>query len=191
MEIEFFFDLVSPYSYLASGLVEATADRHGARVRWRPVFLGGILRAAENPTPALVPAKVRYMVKDLERCARHYRMAFAMPELFPINTLLPQRLLCMLPDEDVAGVARMLFRRYWAEGQDIGDPEVLGRFVAPEMIRQARTEAAREQLRANSDDAVQRGAFGVPSFFVGPELFFGHDRLPLLDARLRELKQDE
>jgi len=190
MEIDFFFDLVSPYSYMASGLIGAVADRHDAVVNWRPVFLGGILRATDNPTPALVPAKVRYMVQDLERCARHYKLAFQMPEVFPINTLLPQRLLCMLPSEDVAGVARMLFRRYWVEGADIGDPAVLGQFVAEDMIRQAQTETARERLRANSDEAVRRGAFGVPSIFVGDELFFGHDRLPLLDARLKELKRN-
>ncbi len=190
MEIDFYFDLVSPYSYLASGLIGAVADRYDARVNWRPVFLGGILRATDNPTPALVPAKVRYMVRDLERCARHYKMAFAMPEVFPINTLLPQRLLCMLPPGDVAGVARMLFGRYWAEGADIGDPAVLGRFLSDDMIRQAQTETARERLKGNSDDAVRRGAFGVPSFFVGDELFFGHDRLPLLDARLKELKRN-
>lgn len=189
MAIDFFFDLVSPYSYLASGLIDALADRHDVPVRWRPVFLGGILKATGNPTPALVPAKVRYMVQDLSRCARHYRLPFEMPETFPINTLLPLRVLCEMPEADVPGTARMLFRRYWSEGADIGDPQVLADYLSEDLIRLGQSESARDRLKSNSDEAVRMGAFGVPSFVVDGELFFGHDRLPLLDAYLKERKR--
>lgn len=91
--VEFFFDCASPYTYLAATQIEAVAQRAGGQVQWKPFLIGKAFEATGNKMPASVPAKAKYMFKDLQLWARHYGVAFQFPKIFPINSLLPQRLL--------------------------------------------------------------------------------------------------
>lgn len=175
--IEFFFDVASPYSYLASTVITEVGARAGAPVRWRPFLLGGVFRAVGNQPPATLAVRAPYMLTDLHRWAQRYGVPFQMPSFFPINSLLPMRALASLPEDALPAAAGAVFRAHWAEGRDPSDPAVLAALIGADAVAAAQSPAVKEHLRANTEEAVARGAFGAPTFFVGAEMYFGNDRL--------------
>lgn len=194
VEVEFFFDIASPYSYLASTQIDDLEDETGATVRWRPFLLGGVMKATGNAPPAQVPAKAKYMLADLNRWAARYDIPFEMPGNFPINSISTQRALVAAERLDGASMvplARALYEGYWAEGRDVSDTSVIedvaeenGMEAEPIMDRIDDPDV-KEQLKAHSDEAVERGAFGAPSIFVEDELFWGNDRLDFVRDEVR------
>lgn len=191
-EIEFFFDIGSAYSYLAATQMAGVQERTKTPVRWRPFLLGAVFKATGNHTPATVPAKARWMIGDLDRWAAHYGIPMTMPSRFPINALRVQRFLAGIERVDpakVAPAALSLFTAYWGADLDpTADDVVLAAATAaglgPEALTAIDDQATKDQLRATSDEAIARGAFGAPSLFVGDALFWGNDRLPLLEKFL-------
>ncbi|MCB9610846.1 MAG: 2-hydroxychromene-2-carboxylate isomerase [Sandaracinus sp.] len=195
--LEIFFDVVSPYSYLATTQIDALAARHDAEVQWRPFFLGGVMKATGNQPPAMLPARAPYLLKDIHRWAAKYDVPLTFPKIFPANTLMPQRMLAALeleaPD-DVRRLAAGFFSLYWAEGGDPTASEVLVAranelgFEGPRLLAAAGRDDVKEQLKASTDEAVRRGAFGAPSIFFEGEMYFGNDRLVLLEDALDRSK---
>lgn len=191
-EIEFFFDIGSAYSYLAATQMAGVEARTKTPVRWRPFLLGAVFKATGNHTPATVPAKARWMIGDLDRWAAHYGIPMKMPSRFPINALRVQRFLVGIERVDAAKVAPAalsLFTAYWGADLDPTADEVLlaaARTVGlgSESLAAIDAQETKDQLRATSDEAIARGAFGAPSLFVGDTLFWGNDRLPLLEQFL-------
>lgn len=194
--IEFFFDVVSPFSYLASTQVRGLSERTGVGVVWRPFFLGGVMKATGNQPPASLPARAPYLVKDVGRWARHYGVPMGFPGVFPALTLVAQRALITLESDPEAleRHARELFAAYWVEGLDVSDGTVLGRLVPPELLAAAATDGAKARLREVTEEAVRRGAFGAPTFFLVQDdvggageglresMYFGNDRLHFLEG---------
>src|SRR5262245_47658832 len=114
--IDFYFDIASPYSYLAATQLDALAARTGATVRWRPFLLGGVFKATGNHMPASIAAKARWMFDDLKRWAAHYGVPFQMTSHFPLNTLRTQRALAaaaLADPESVRPLALALYRAAW------------------------------------------------------------------------------
>lgn len=189
--LDFFFDLSSPYSYLASTRVPALAARTGATVRWRPMVLHAVHVAAANHTPAESPAKARWMMQDLTAWAGRYGVPFRFSSRFPANTIPAMRLVLVGERHGLAhAVAAEAFRRMWTEDRDIVHPDELAAIAAaaglPEGAVQGITEPAiKDALRANTDEAIARGAFGAPALFVGDRLFWGNDRLDFVEEALR------
>lgn len=188
--VEFFFDCASPYTYLAATQIEAVAQRAGGQVQWKPFLIGKAFEATGNKMPASVPAKAKYMFKDLQLWARHYGVPFHFPKLFPINSLLPQRVLSAVPAARLPDAALRLMRAYWAEGADIQNAEVLQGLLdgmgldGGALLAAAQTDQVKAQLKANTEEAVARGAFGAPTFFIGKTQFWGNDRLGLIEEML-------
>jgi len=192
--VEFLFDVVSPTAYLAYKRLPDIAERTGAAIVWTPVFLGGIMQATDNTPPGTVPAKGQYMNRDMVRCAARYDIPFVLNEHFPVNTLTLQRAALALQDEASEDEFRRFidtcFHAIWAEGKNMGDMEVIGEtlsaagFDAAALAARASDPAIKENLKANTDNAVARGAFGAPTFFVGDEMYFGQDRLDYVEAAL-------
>ncbi len=191
-EIEFFFDIGSSYSYLAATQMAALEARSGVPVRWRPFLVGAVFKAAVNEMPARVPAKARWMLDDMVRWATHYGIPFKMPSRFPLLTLRTQRALAAaeragLP---IPAFAQALFRAYWGEDQDVTSDLVIAAAAesahldGPAIIAAIDAPETKERLRATTDEAVNRGAFGAPSMFVGDALFWGNDRIGLLEEHL-------
>lgn len=193
VEIEFFFDVVSPYSYLASTQIPKLEAETGATVDWRPFFLGGVMKSANNSPPARVPNKAKYMYADLQRWAERYDIDLQYPSDFPVNSLRAQRLILIAKrlHSDPAPLARRFFEAYWAEGRDISEPEVLKEaiektgFDSEQFFEQIEKDDIKKKLEANSNEAVERGAFGAPTFFVGDEMFWGNDRLDFVREAAR------
>lgn len=193
--IEFFYDIGSPYSYLAATQMDALAERTGAHVHWRPFLLGGVFKASGNEAPARVASKAVWMLGDLQRWASLYGVPFRMASRFPLNTLLTQR--ALIAADRVLGhaaqkkLAIALFRAYWVEDRDVSAREVVLQIAAEQGLDRAALDAAldaqetKDGLRHVTEESVQRGAFGAPALFVGETLFWGNDRLVLLEAMLK------
>lgn len=185
--LEFFYDVGSPYSYLAATQVEAIVADAGGKLVWRPFLLGGVFKEAQNTAPALNMAKAKYMAEDLKRWAKWYGVPFEV-RFPPMNTLLAMRALTALPQDRLAEASIGLFQAYWVHGNDLADPAVVAASTGDEAVARAQDPEVKERLKETSAEAVRRGAFGAPTMFLGEEMFFGNDRLPMVANRLRELR---
>lgn len=189
--IDFYFDLSSPYSYLAATQIGALAARHGATVAWKPMVLAAVFKAAENHMPAQSPPKASFMLADLPRWAKQYGVGFVMNSRFPLNAIKPERLILAADEPQRADLALALFRAMWAEDRDISSAEVMADVAtglcldAAALLAAIETPAVKDALRANTDEAIARGLFGAPTFVYGDELFWGNDRLHHLEDALR------
>ena len=191
--VEFWFDVGSPYSYLAYRALPAIAAAHGAQIDLRPMLLGGVFKATGNASPVTVPAKGRWMLGDLARWARHWGVPLTFNPHFPINTLTLMRGAAGVQMRDPADFGRYLeviFNAMWREPRNLGDPQVLaetlraGGFDPEHIAALAADPEVKAKLIANTDEAVARGAFGAPTFFVDGEMFFGQDRLDFVRTAL-------
>ena len=184
-QIDFYFDLGSPYSYIASMLIDDVAHRGNAKVSWKPFLLGGVFKAVgTTDPPGLHPIKKPYLLKDLQRLSKHLKIPIKMPPDFPVRTVLAMRTLCGFNADEIPQAANTLYKAYWVNNKDIADPAVVGSLVGREAVERAGMQEIKDKLFQSTEEAVQRGAFGAPTFFVKDEMFFGHDRLPLLELHL-------
>jgi 2-hydroxychromene-2-carboxylate isomerase len=193
-ELEFLFDYGSPFSYLASLQIEGFAKRNEAIARYTPILLGAVLKATGNSSPMTVPAKARYMAIELRRWAARYNVPFKPnPYPFMANTL---RLMRGAVAAQQLGYFllyhRAVYRAVWAEGQNLGDEtifrQVLDRVGVPatRLTTAAEDQSVKDELRRNTERAVERGVFGAPTFFVGSEMFWGNDRFDFIEEVLRK-----
>ena len=191
--VEYFFDVGSPTAYLAWTQLPKIAAETSAVIAWRPMLLGGVFKASGNASPVTVPAKGRWMNVDIKRWARRYGVPFAFNPHFPINTLTLMRgatgLLMRRPD-DFLRYLDVVERAMWQEPKNLGDPAVLATtlaeagFDAEEFIAVVADPEVKARLIATTEEAVARGVFGAPTFFVGEEMFFGQDRLDFVREAL-------
>jgi 2-hydroxychromene-2-carboxylate isomerase len=187
-EIDFWFDLSSPFAYLGSTQIDALAARTGARVRWRPLLLGGLFKqigTPDVPLAAMCEAKRRYIGAEMSRWARWWDVPFAFAKKFPIRTVTAQRMLVAAPDDERGALAHRLFRAAWVEGKDVGDDAVLAQ-IEPALFARAKEPATKQALIDETEAARAAGVFGVPTCVVhdpdGPLAFWGQDRLELVEA---------
>ncbi len=215
IDVECFFDCSSPWTYLGfvNVLSSPVLQRH-ARLIWRPILVGGVFNAVNgsvyenraNP----VPAKQAYYQKDLADWARLAGVAIGQPPVFPVNSVRVMRgAFLALAEGCLESYALAAFRQYWGELADISQPDVIDRIVAAAGMDRGtfwdnvESPPYKDMLRTHTDALIARGGFGSPTFFAGPfaadptnpgeaanpdrEMFFGNDRIPLLEARVREL----
>jgi len=186
--LEFCFDFISPYSYIAFHALPRFVEGQDVEVILKPVFLGAIMRGTDNRPPGFVPAKNAYMQIDIQRSCRRYGIGFRMHPGFPMmNTRPALRIACALAGAPMqqSEFIRTVFHRVWAapnplQTDDLEQLQDICRTCgldASSVVSLADTDDAKAALVRNTDDAIARGAFGAPSVFVGDELFFGHDRL--------------
>lgn len=190
-KLEYFFDYVSPFSYLADSQLPALQERTGAVIEYKPFLLGGVMKASGNSPPFTVPAKGRYTGADTQRWAKRYGVVVNSNSHFPVNTVLPMRAALVLQGQDgFAAFHAGVFAAMWQEGQNIGEAEVMtvvlekAGFDAKPVLERCAEQEIKDLLRKNTEDAVERGAFGAPTFFVNDEMFFGNDRLDFVEEAL-------
>jgi 2-hydroxychromene-2-carboxylate isomerase len=192
-KLDFFFDLSSPYSYLAATQIGAIADKHGAHLSWRPMVLAAVFKATGNEMPARVAAKAKWMWQDAQRWAAHYGVPFQFTTRFPVNAISAERLVIAAEAEGKAGATALAaFRELWVEDHDITSEAGLRQIAASagldveKALAAIQSQPVKDQLRANTDEAIAKGAFGAPAIFVGDELFWGNDRLHFVEEALRK-----
>jgi 2-hydroxychromene-2-carboxylate isomerase len=187
--IEFIFDFGSPNAYLAYRALPPILERTGARLVINPCLLGGIFKATGNlaPTIAFAPikGKFEYEMLELRRfVARHQFGKFRLNPHFPVNTLMLMRGLIAAQEAGAsAAYLEMGLQGMWEEGLKLDDKDVLARRIdsagldSASLLAAAQTDPVKHKLAENTAAAVGRGVFGIPTFFVGEEMFFGKDRL--------------
>ena len=191
--VECFFDVGSPTSYLAWTRLPRIAAAAGAGIVWRPMLLGGVFKATGNASPVAVPAKGRWMGTDIARWAKRYGVPFRFNPHFPINTLTLMRGAAGLQlrrAEDFDRYLTAIFVAMWQDAANLGDPGVLAATLASAGLDADAFTAlvgdpeVKAGLVATTEEAVARGVFGAPTFFVGDEMFFGQDRLDFVAEAL-------
>jgi 2-hydroxychromene-2-carboxylate isomerase len=192
--VEFYFDVGSPAAYLAWTQLPGIARAAGVEIEYRPLLLGGVFQATGNKSPMEVPAKGQYMVDDLQRFARRYGVPYAHNPHFPINTLTLMRGATGLQMREPARMipyVDAVYRAIWVEAKDMNDPATVAAvlkqagFDAERLLALASDPAVKDRLKAVTQEAVARGVFGAPTFFVGKEMFWGQDRLDFVKEALQ------
>jgi 2-hydroxychromene-2-carboxylate isomerase len=190
--VDFIFDLMSPYSYLAASQLEGLEKRTGATVNWWPIFLPGLMKAVGNKGPIEVPFKAVYALKDLNDWATHYGLPeIQVPEDFPFHAVTAQRVFVAAAEQGKgAAFALAMYRLIWHDRLAANDEAVLTRALdavgldPKATLERAKSDPVKEKLRANTDAAIERSVFGVPTFFVADEMFVGNDRLMFVEKAL-------
>lgn len=188
--VEFYFDVGSPAAYLAWTQLRQLPGQ----VDHKPMLLGGVFQATGNKSPMEVPAKGRYMLADLERFARRYDVPFRHNPHFPINTLLLMRGatgLQMREPGRFQAYVDAVFRAIWDQAENMNDPATVGRvlqaagFDAQALLALAADQEVKDRLKAVTQDAVARGVFGAPTFFVDGQMYWGQDRLDFVKEAMQ------
>ena len=192
MAIDFYFDCSSPWTYLGFHRMEALARELGAEVTWKPILVGGVFNAVNPSVQASrdepVAAKVAYQAKDLADWAAHTGLAITWhPTVFPVNSVKAMRGCLVLAGEGkLTAFARAVFEAYWGEDRDISQNEVMEGIAAKvgvdgaALLEACGRDEIKAALRANTDELIARGGFGSPTIFVGDDMYFGNDRIPLV-----------
>lgn len=170
--IEFYYDLVSPYSYLAYGRIGRICEENGAELVLRPMLLGAVHKAVGLQSPVEIKPKAGYQAKDIRRWADYYGLPLEFPDPFPFRTLKTMRTAMFLQETDEDAPVSAVAGRI-----GIDPEEVLSGAASPE---------AKQALKVATSEAVERGVFGAPAFFVGDEMFWGNDRLHFVEAALQQ-----
>jgi 2-hydroxychromene-2-carboxylate isomerase len=192
--VEFYFDLGSPSTYLAYTQLPKICADTGSGLIYIPMLLGGIFNATGNASPAMIPAKGRYMVLDLGRYAKRYDVPLKFNPYFPINTLMLMRAVTgmqMRQPERYQAFIDCLFKALWVEGRNLNEPETVAAvlnehgFNPDDVLALASDDTVKAALKENTETAINRGVFGAPSMFIGNQMFFGQDRLDFIEQALR------
>ena len=198
MNVTFWYDFGSPNAWFAHHVIPGIEARTGARFTYVPVLLGGIFKATGNQAPFAafsgVPAKLAYMNHEMARfMRRHGLQRFTMNPHFPLNTLALMRGAVAADSLGLLGpYNETMFRFMWETPRKLDDPAVLAQTLAEaglpaeQLLALSQDSAIKDRLVANTQAAVEAGVFGIPSFRVGNELFFGKDSLTDLEAELAE-----
>jgi 2-hydroxychromene-2-carboxylate isomerase len=185
------FDFISPYSYLALTQVERFGEEHGIAWTVRPILYAAVLERRGLIGPAEEPVKRDYTTRDIVRAADRLGVPLVGPPEHPFNSLAALRTLCVFQDDPRSlRLAVRLSTLCWGEGQPLTDPENLIAAVdgcglpAAGLAERIASPEIKERLRANTEEAIDAGVFGVPTFVWEGELFWGHDRMAHLADRL-------
>lgn len=200
-QFEFFYDLSSPWTYVAFNNVQPILKETGAEVTWRPFLVGGVFNAVN---PAVYEArsqpmdpKIVHNYRWLHEWARLAELPLTFPtEHHPVKSVLAMRACCALENHqsNLKRFSQAAFDAYFARGENIDDPAVLSAIATScgldgdALIAETAEQAIKDQLRANTEEAIARGAYGSPTMLIDESLYFGNDQLPLVRAALLESK---
>jgi 2-hydroxychromene-2-carboxylate isomerase len=193
--IEFFFDFGSGPSYLGYTQMSGLCERTGAELVYRPILLGGVFKLTGNTPPGAVAEKMAWFIGDLQIFAAKYGVTFGFPKIGITNTMpLMRGAYVALEQDRLAEYCQLVFSSIWVEGLNMQDVDVFAKklasagFDAQHYMDGIARQEIKDALIANTQEAVDRGAFGLPTFFTCDRMFFGQDRLEFVEqAVLGEL----
>ena len=193
--IELIFDFVSPNAYLIWSPLKDLAEKYGATIEITPAFLGGMHKLTGNAPPFVRDAEVKgkndYAMLEMNRFIRKHGLTkFRMNPKFPFNTITLQRMLVALEPEKRIGFIDRLLPAIWEQGLDVTDADTLGKilhnagFDGQELLARTQDPVVKQTLIDNTEKAVERGAFGIPTLYVDGEMYFGKERLGQIEDQL-------
>ena len=195
--IEFYFDCSSPWTYLAFTEILPLSQRQNVEIIWKPILVGGIFNLVnqdvyqfrENPNAL----KLEYAANDLNLWAKHRDINISQPKIFPVNSVKAMRgCLFAMQQNCLPLFAQKVFEAYWGRGLDISDEAILVKIaeeagLLPQDFKQyIYSQEAKDLLMSNSAQLIEKKGFGSPTFFYRDHMFFGNDRLHLLEEAIRK-----
>ena len=190
MKVDFIFDFASPNAYFCHRVIPEIEKRTGATFNYVPCLLGGIFKITNNQAPMMafngITNKLEYQNIEIQRFIKKHNLAdFTMNSFFPVMTLQLQRGAIAATSLNVFDeYLEAIFKGMWEKGLNLADQEVLINLLTAEtqidisdLVEKMQTQEIKDQLIQNTSNAVERGAFGIPTFFTDDEIFFGKDSL--------------
>ena len=190
--VTFYFDYGSPATYLAWTQMDSIIQETNANINMIPMLLGGVFKETGNASPATIPAKGKWMMADLKKHADLYNVEFNANSFFPINTLNLMRGAIAAKKMDIfENYSEAIFSGIWIKDVNLGDISILQEYLeknnidTSELFTLSQSDEVKTTLIQNTKEAVAKGVFGAPTFFIGDELIFGQDRLNFLKLALK------
>jgi len=184
--IEFYFDFSSSYSYIGQHRLQELAEKHGRDVHWKPVALGAIFKALGSAPHSPETPKGSYVWKDVERSAAAAGLPYCWPNPFPFHSLMAARIFYYIRESDELKAidwAKAVFEASYVQGRDCSDPAELSAIAkdlglnGEEMLNAAEQDDIKQKLKQATAEAMQKGVFGAPTFFVDGDMYWGSDRI--------------
>lgn len=190
--VDFYYDFISPASYLAWTQLERLSAETGATINYKPMLLGGVFKASGNTSPITNPAKWEWISKDFERYAEKYQVPYQLNPHFIFSTVNVLRGAIWAQSAGrIEAYNQAMYTAAWAEGKDLSDKEVIAEilkssdFDPAEVLQAIGQPEIKEALIRATDEAVENGVFGAPTFIVNGELHFGQDRMEWVEKALK------
>ena len=181
---DFYFDFVSPYSFLAHKEIKKLEKRNLVKVQYNPILLGGLHNLHGIKAPAFIPSKARFMIRDCKLVAEKKKIKFKFNSYFPIKTVdLMRGVFIAKEDEFENYYIDKIFESIWRDGLNMNDQNIIDKVLKNININpktfflRASGESVKNLLRKKTDEAFEKGVFGAPTFLVNNKIFWGQDRL--------------
>ena len=192
-KIDFYFDISSPYSYLAHEQIKRFEKENKIKVNYMPILLGGIHQLANITAPGLNPSRAKHMIKDLKICADWFKVKFQFNRYFPLKTVNIMRGALVAEKEGfLNNYVEQFYKAAWVDSLNLNDGKILERFIKnmdinpKSFIEKLSDQKIKDDLKTKTSNAFKKGVFGAPTFIVGSKMFFGQDRLEFV---FREAKK--
>ena len=196
-KLDFYYDVGSPHTYFAWKALQGVSKRTGLDVVMHPVLIGGIFKTTGNQPPwqafGNVPHKMKYMLLEIERFIKDHNLVdFKFNSAFPVNTLLAMRAAIAAQEAGTHDdVYPAVFKAIWEDDKDISQPDILAQVLneagldGATLVAATQTPEVKQALMDATQACVDRGAFGLPTFFLGDEMYFGKDRVWQIEQALQ------
>ena len=183
-KIDFYFDISSPYSYLAHTQIRKYEKETGEKINYMPIFLGGLHRLADITAPGLNPLRGKYLIKDLKLFADKYKIKYQFNRYFPIKTIQIMRGAIVAGQNDYfQNYIDKFFIAAWVDSLNLNDEKIFEKFLKnmdinySDFIQKLSDPKIKDELKDRTDTAFKKGIFGAPTFVVNGKMFWGQDRL--------------
>jgi len=202
VKFEFFFDCSSPWTYLAFSRIHSILDKYSVKPIWKPILVGGVFNEVnkdiyiqrENPNPR----KFKYSRKDMQDWAELSEVKIKWPSIFPVNAVKMMRIAIIAEEENkLVEFASLCFKSYWEDDLNVGDNDILERILKncgmdpSKTFHSIQKETVKNKLRNNTESLIERGGFGSPTIFINDnDMYFGNDRIELIDYKLNKLTKN-
>ena len=202
IKFEFFFDCSSPWTYLAFSRIHSVIEKYNIEPIWKPILVGGVFNEVnkdiyaqrENPNPR----KFKYSRKDMQDWAELANIKIMWPSIFPVNAVKMMRIAIVAEEENkLIEFANFCFKSYWEDDLNVGDEGILEKILIDcdmdpsKIFELIKSDKIKNKLRKNTENLIERGGFGSPTIFINDtDMYFGNDRIELVDYKLSKLKKN-
>mgnify|MGYP001262470021 FL=1 len=202
IKFEFFFDCSSPWTYLAFSRIHSVIEKYNIEPIWKPILVGGVFNEVnkdiyaqrENPNPR----KFKYSRKDMQDWAELANIKIMWPSIFPVNAVKMMRIAIVAEEENkLIEFANFCFKSYWEDDLNVGDEGILEKILIDcdmdpsKIFELIKSDKIKNKLRKNTENLIERGGFGSPTIFINDtDMYFGNDRIELVDFKLSKLKKN-
>ena len=181
---EFYFDFISPYSFLAHKQIRKLEKKNSIKIKYKPILLGGLHNLHNIKAPAFIPAKAKFMIRDCKMIAEKNGIKFKFNSYFPVKTVNLMRGVFIAEEDDFKSFyIDNMFDSIWQNGFNMNDQNIIDKILKNIQVNpktfflRSTTQNIKEKLKNNTNEAYEKGIFGAPTFLINNKIFWGQDRL--------------